>query len=362
MGKIVGLTYDLKTDWASGGNDPQDANAEFDKPQTIERIVLALSRGGHTVRKIGNVLNLLSRIDSLGVDIVFNICEGQGGRNRESQVPVLLDIKGIPYVGADGLTLGITLDKIVAKQIFQAEGVPTAPYFVATNTDDLDRSNTIGYPLIVKTSHEGTSKGITISSRVADREGLRRQVHIVNTQYHQRALVEKFIKGTEFTVAVLGNENPEAMPVVQISMDGDINLGDRFYSSERITASSTLRYVCPAQIPDCLSRLLQEVAVRAYQSVGCRDFGRVDFRVDEDGNPYVLEINPLPSLSEEDVFNIFPNVIGTSYDAVLNKILDFALERCGLLERQGCEASPIGGTSRDHAPECSCTLSSEDIQ
>lgn len=331
MGKMIGLTYDLKTDRIRRDNDPIDINAEFDQPATIDRIALALERGGHTVKRIGNVHNLLAQIDSLDVDMVFNICEGAGGRNRESQVPVLLEMKGIPFVGSDGLTLGMTLDKAVAKKMFQAEEIPTARHFVAKDTRHLERLNTIGFPLIVKTLHEGTSKGLSKNSRVEDWGGLKQQVHLINTVYHQPALVEEFIRGTEFTVVVLGNDAPQAMPVIQYGINGNFHLGDEFYTFERVSLKN-VQYICPAKISDHLAKKLQELAVRVYQCVGCRDFGRVDFRVDEEGSPYVLEINPLPSLDPEDTFGSFLPVIGSSYDVVLNRILNFALRRYGLLD------------------------------
>ena len=308
MGRTIGLTYNLKTDWVCGPNDPYDVNAELDKPRTIEKIVQAFEAGGHRVKRIGNVHQLLSQLDNLNVDIVFNICEGTVGRNRESQVPMLLELKGIPYAGADALTLGITLDKVVAKKIFISEGIPTARYFVAESTQDLEKQNTIGYPLIVKTIHEGSSKGISQDSRVESLEGLKRQVHLINTVYKQPALCEEFIQGTEFTVAVLGNEPPQAMPIVQVSIDGDTNLGDEFYTFERIS-STTLQYVCPAKISAELTRKIQDLAVRVYKCVGCRDLGRVDFRVDREGNPYVLEINPLPILDPSHTFKNFPQLI-----------------------------------------------------
>jgi len=325
----VGLTYDLRTDWLLTDQDPRDASAEFDKPKTIEEISEALRSGGHEVVRIGNVRKLLETIDDLDVDIVFNICEGLSGRNRESQVPVILEMKGIPYVGADGLTLGITLDKAVTKKCFMADGLPTPRFFQADSSEGLREKNTIGFPLIVKTSFEGTSKGISEDSRVEDYAGLKRQIDLVTKVYAQPALVEEFISGTEFTVPVLGNGKARAMPVIQVSMDGSTDLGDKFYTFERVSADS-LRYVCPADIPDNLIQRLQDLAVKAYHSVGCRDMGRVDFRVDKKGDPFILEINPLPCLSKEDVFNYFPQVLGTTYDRMINRILEHALDRYGM--------------------------------
>ena len=125
--KTVGLTYDLKTDYEFRDGDPVDANAEFDHPSTIDVIAGAIASNGFRVKRIGNVEQLLETIDRLDVDIVFNISEGMQGRNRESQVPVLLEMKGVPFVGSDALTLALTLDKVMAKKVFTAEKIPPPP-------------------------------------------------------------------------------------------------------------------------------------------------------------------------------------------------------------------------------------------
>lgn len=335
MGKTIGLTYNLKSDWKRQADDPVDAAAELDGVGTVDSIERALKNGGHTVKRIGNAFKLLSTVDNLDVDIVFNICEGFRGRNRESEVPIILEMHGIPFVGADALTLGVTLDKVVAKKCFRADGVPTAGFFRAYLGDDLKKLNTLSYPLIVKTSQEGTSKGLTAASRVQTFEELKKQVDIINTVYKQPALVEEFISGTEFTVPVIGNKNPQAMPVVQYKMNGSLNLGDNFYTYQHVVEKS-VEYLCPAQIPQELAVKLQRIAIAAYKSVDCRDFGRVDFRVDKKGNPYVLEINPLPNLSEEEVFGLFPKHIGSTYAKVLNGIVDLALERYSLNKEEIC--------------------------
>ena len=331
--KRIGITYDLKSDWQASSEDPLDASAELDGHRTIECLKTALESAGHEVLLIGGARSLIERVTrhDLKVDLVFNISEGFKGRNRESQVPAILDLYHILFVGADALTLGVTLDKVVAKKCFIADGIPTARYFKAASNDDLALLNTIGYPLFVKTLHEGTSKGITQQSRVEDLEQLKAQVERINSRYKQPALVEEFIKGTEFTVGVIGNNPPVAMPVVQYAIAGKTSLGNAFYSYRHV-AEKLVEHICPAPIEERLACRLQELAVRAYRSVDCRDFGRVDFRVDEAGNPYVLEINPLPNLSPDDVFVLFGRVKGMSYNQIINKILDEALLRLGLME------------------------------
>jgi len=325
------LTYDLKTDYEFKEGDPPDANAEFDHPSTIDVIASAIESQGFKVKKIGNAPRLLEKIDNLGVDIVFNISEGISGRNRESQVPIILEMADIPFVGADALTLGLTLDKVMAKKIFIAEDIPTPRFFEIKSVDNLLNTDHLKFPLIVKPRFEGSSKGLTESSRVENMEELKKQVEYVMNTYKQPALIEEFISGQEFTVAVVGNDPPEVLPIVQIKIDGRLKLNDKFYTFARIT-SDRLEYICPARISQELKKRILELALKTYNAVECRDFGRVDFRVDNDGKPYVLEINSLPSLSTEDVFMIVAKQVGISYEEMIGKILNSALKRHNLSE------------------------------
>lgn len=329
MGKIVGLTYDLKEDYRFKDGDPSDANAEFDVASTIEVISRALESGGNQVVKIGNVNHLLSKLDHLKVDIVFNISEGQEGRNRESQVPVFLEMKGIPYVGSDGLTLGATLDKITAKKILLSEKIPTPRFMEAKDLQGLENLDHLRFPLIVKPRYEGSSKGLSEQSRVENKEDLKKQAEFIINTYRQPALIEEFISGSEYTVAIVGNDPPEILPPVQIKIDGRFKLNDKFYTFARIK-SNRLEYVCPRGITKELKDKLCELALKSYQALECRDFGRVDFRVDNEGRPYVLEINPLPSLSSEDVFMTIAKHMDVSYESLINRILNCALARYGL--------------------------------
>jgi len=142
-------------------------------------------------------------------------------------------------------------------------------------------------------------------------------------------LIEEFICGQEFTVAIVGNDPPEAMPMVQIKIDGRLKLNDKFYTFARIT-SDRLEYICPARIDQELKEKINKMALKAYKAVECQDFGRVDFRVDNSGHPYVLEINPLPSLSTEDVFMIVAKELNMSYEQMIGRILNSALARYNL--------------------------------
>ncbi len=327
--KTVGLTYDLKTDYAFKAGDPADANAEFDSPSTIEVISSAIEANGFRVKLIGNVLSLLEKMGSLNVDMVFNISEGLTGRNRESQVPILLEMMGTPFVGSDALTLGVTLDKIMAKKIFMAEKIPTPRFYEFASAHDVAQDNHYRFPLIVKPRFEGSSKGLTPNSRVENHADLKTQVEYIVSTYKQPALVEEFIAGQEFTVGIIGNDNPEVLPVVQIEIDGEVKLNDKFYTFDYIQGSA-LQYVCPAKISADLEQTLRDIALRTFKAVECRDFGRIDFRVDRKGHPYVLEINPLPSLSSEDVFMATARCLGITYNDIIGKILNSALQRLNI--------------------------------
>jgi len=280
---------------------------------------------GYKVKRIGNVHRLLENIDNLGVDIVFNISEGYKGRNRESQVPILLEMKNIPFIGSDALTLGLTLDKLLTKKVIIADGIPTPKFFEARSPEELNLDH-FKFPLFVKPRFEGSSKGLSEKSRVENIGQLKEQVDFIVNAYRQPALVEEFISGTEFTIALIGNDPAVAFPPVQVKIDGHMEVGDLFYTFARIS-SDRVEYVCRDDKGDPLMGRIMDLARRVYRAVDCLDFGRVDFRVDKKGNPYFLEINPLPSLSTEDVFMTVAKKIATPYPDMLAKIIDSAFKR-----------------------------------
>jgi D-alanine-D-alanine ligase len=256
------------------------------------------------------------------------IAEGVRGRNRKSQVPSILELFDIPYAGSDALTMGVTLDKALAKTVVGRAGIPTPAFLQAASLDDLSRF-ALRFPVIVKPGGEGTSKGISAASLVRDAAQLRERTAWVLDAYRQPALVEEFVAGREFTVAVIGNEPAEVLPPVQIYINGSGDLGDEFYTHERVT-NGEVRYVCPAPASAQLLEQLQETAATAYTALGCRDLARLDFRVDRDGTPYFLECNPLPHLGRSDVFPLVAGAAGLTYDQLLVRILDHACRRNGV--------------------------------
>ncbi|MDD5617801.1 MAG: ATP-grasp domain-containing protein [Candidatus Omnitrophica bacterium] len=330
MPKIIGFTYDVKEDMPLKDGDPIDLNAEFDHQETVDFIKESIESIGHKVLPIGNVGNLLKMLPDLKVDIVLNICEGVNSRNREAQVPIILETFGIPYIGSDGLTMSLALDKIMSKKTFIADGIPTPRYIGIESPKDLINLDHMKFPMIVKMRYEGTSKGLSDKSVVYNDKELKKQAEFLFDTYKTPALIiEEMISGKEFTVPLIGNDSVEALPSVQVIVDKKYDLGDIIYTFDFVTYPG-VEYICPAKIDEKLEMQMRDLAIRTYKAVDCRDFGRVDFRVDKNNKPYVLEINPLPSLSPEDAFNLSPQAAGYDYNKAIAKIIDAGLKRYGL--------------------------------
>ncbi len=324
----IGFTYDLETDHPIKPDDPPDTLAEFDRSPTIDLIGKSLAINGNKVIYIGNVHHLLADISMFkkSVDIVFNIAEGASGRNREAQVPVILELFRIPYVGSDGLTQALTLDKFMTKKILLSSDINTPNYMHIKNTVSSINTSTLNFPLIVKPRWEGSSKGITGKSRVENRHQLVKQVNHIIKVYKQPVLIEEFITGAEYTVAIIGNGDSVRTYIYKVVFGSDKPTGDEYFLSENVE-NDEVCYISADDLDLKLKKLLHSLAFKTYESVGCLDFGRVDIRIDKSGQPYVLEINPLPSLNIKDTFGILAIDTGMGYTKMIQQILISACKR-----------------------------------
>ncbi len=325
----IGFVYDLKTDYPTPPKRQPDLYAEFDSLKTIEYIESALKKTGNIVYKIGNCNNLIKLLDSGDfrnkVDIVFNIAEGLYGRGREAVVPALLEMYKIPYIGSDPLTMATALDKVTAKKIVLFHKIKT-PEFAEVNTkSDLKKIN-LAYPMIVKLRYEGTSKGLDSSSLVNNDEQLKIRVDYIFKKYNEPVIVEEFVKGKEFTVAVIGNTPPVVLPPVQIAIHGNLNLGELFYIHALVTETG-VNYICPAKVTKPVLKKICKLALESYFALECRDFSRIDIRTDEKDEPYFIECNPLPSLAAIDIWPIVAKQMGLSYNKIIAKIINYGVSR-----------------------------------
>lgn len=346
MGLTVGLLYNLgKYDPPEEG-EPPDIHAELDGEATIVGIAEALRWGGHEVVFIEGNEDAWDTLRRTRIDIAFNICEGLRGTSRESHIPAMLEMLGIPYTGSNVLTLALALDKAMAKRIFQQANVPTARFAVFSPGEDVS-SRGLRFPLFVKPAWEGSSIGVSPASLVRDEEELTRQVTYITSSYHQPALVEEYLEGREFTIGMVGNDELEMLPIREIRFDHCPAEHGPIYSYQYKTQWDREEYFpCPADIPAELAARIRAVAVSAFRALECRDIGRVDVRLDAEGTPNVIEANPLPGLAPG--FSDLPQAAvagGMTYNLLVNKILDAAIERCGLARKAARYAAAVRSAS-----------------
>ncbi|MBO6574174.1 MAG: hypothetical protein JJ896_02060 [Rhodothermales bacterium] len=312
----VGIVFDLHSAWPWRPGDPPDADAEYEPEETVEAIEEALRALGHQPLRLGTPRDLL-RDGPRDVDAAVNIAEGAWSRNREGWAPTLLEMWGVPFTGSDALALSISLDKVYTKQI---AGVRTPAW---TTVAPGEEPRTPGpYPLFVKPRFEGTAKGIRPSSVVSDAGSLAREVAHIHATYDQDALVETFVQGGgEYTVAVVGCP-PQALPKLQRAVDPDTGIG-----SHALERHGVEGWTLEGSIDPDLEEEMQVMSLQVFRALGCRDFARVDFRVDANGTPWFLEINPLPTFAPDGTFAVLAELMGQSYPVWLAGVLEQALDR-----------------------------------
>jgi D-alanine-D-alanine ligase len=326
----VALLYNLRRNAPQVAGAPTDIWADLDSEHTVEALIEALQWGGHEVIPLEGNSELCTKLPAIQPDIAFNICEGHYGDSRESQVPALLELLRIPYTGSKILTLALTLDKVMCKRVLIAEDLPTPPFQVFEREDEQLRPE-LEFPLFVKPSREGTGMGITRESVVRDERALRCQVSKVISQYSQPALVESFVDGREVTVGIMGNESLTVLPILEVDLSPCPPEEAGIYTSRvKTELASVPNYVCPAPLEPALVERLGRLAVRAYRVTGCLDVARVDFRLDHENRPWILEINPLPGLcpGTSDLV-IIAQAAGLNHPQLVNTILALAWQRYG---------------------------------
>jgi D-alanine-D-alanine ligase len=315
-----------------------DAFAEWDTIETIHAVRDALSLR-HSVSLIEADNDAFQKLRTNPPEIVFNIAEGRYGVSREAQIPAMLDMLNIPYTGSDPLTLGICLDKSRAKEILSYYHIPTARFTVVSTLTELAALE-FPVPAMVKPLFEGSSKGIFDKSLVHTDKDLKEQIRTVIEQYEQPALVEEFLPGREFTVAMLGNgDDLRVLPIVEIKFDSLPSGVNPIYSYEAKwiwdQSSNPLEiFECPAKIEKNLENEIAQICRKTYGVLRCKDWSRIDVRLDKNGRPNIIEINPLPGIlpnpEDNSCFPKAARMAGLGYKEMLNSVLDSAVKRYGL--------------------------------
>jgi len=301
-------------------------NQETYNPNTVERVASSLEKGGHNVRIIDGNINVIEQLQNFMPRVVqgekpgmvFNMAYGLQGVSRYTHIPSLLEMLGVPYVGSSPAGHGIALDKVTTKVMIEAAGLPTSPYWVFYNADQIPSD--ISFPVITKPKMEAVSMGIQV---IYDLDSLKSAITDLVEQFKQPVLVEKFIPGREFAVGLLGNRDPEIFPILEIDLDGDPNA----IQSLEDKLKKPKGKICPAQIDDRLEGELRRLTKETFKVLGIYDFCRVDYRMDEEGNLYILELNSMASLGNTGSYVHAAKVAGYSFESMVNRMLDVAVER-----------------------------------
>lgn len=333
---------------------PPDAFADFDHIETVDALRTALETDGHTTVFIHADRDLPYALRKVKPDICFNIAEGLGGDAREAQVPALLEMLSIPYTGSRVLANGISLDKTLTKRIWRDRRLPVAPFQEFTFGDEPLRPE-LKFPLFVKPAREGTGMGVDMNAIVNNEAELRERAQYIINTYQQPALVENFLPGREFTVGILGrmdaklySRHPEwyekdgfhRFPVLEL--DTGNSEGPWIYTNEAkskdVGPEGNEGFFCPANIDPELEKKLKHLAYRAHNILNVLDVSRTDIRLDEEGNPRLIEINTLPGLTPNySDLCLQAAAEGISHTDLVLEILYLAAGRWGMIEPRELE-------------------------
>jgi D-alanine--D-alanine ligase len=342
---LVGLVHNRATEELLRESPELTLNLS-DSVETIEAVIEALEAGGHTVVPVQVDRHLPVTLTKSHFDLVFNISAGfLYGDSRQATIPAMLEYMNIPYTGGSVLAETLAHHKHVMKDLLLSHNLPTPAFQMFRQANENLRPD-LRFPFIVKLPSEGGSLGLDLDSVVNDEAALREQVAWMLDKYQQGALVEEYIEGREFTVPVLGNNPPYALPVVERIYGGDIRIqldGPEpstlaFYQEVMGEDPDYTEYDCqsvaPAPLSDEQTAHIQAITVATYQTLACRDWARIDLRMNDQGQPYILDVNLEPTLTPEYALGKSAAAAGMSFNELVNRILMHAVERYPHLRQQ----------------------------
>jgi len=311
---------------------------EYDPPHTIELIRHGIEAAGHECLFIEADENVAENLKEQRPDLVFNRAEGVRGESRESHVPAIMEMLGIPYIGSNVLTTAVGLNKAWTKKILHYHGILTPRFHVTNSLKDAQGLDII-YPSILKPNEEGSSVGINEDNVVRSKEQMLRKLESMLKEYQQNILIEQFIQGREFSVGMLGRpeKEPEILPITEVDFSRlPPEVGGVYGQRAKTKYDEIENYSCPAKISEELKNRLEKTTLAVCKHLDIVDFGRIDYRMDASGDLYFLEINPLPGMDfdmENKDFSFFPYMAskaGYSYNELMRRLIESACYRYGL--------------------------------
>jgi D-alanine-D-alanine ligase len=345
----IAVLYDV---WEEGGGPPEEKPPEEEpvprarkrrqKPHKRikrpkldrEEIFDALVKLGHepSYHVLDGKDGTLVALARNGAELIFNLTESYAGDDtRDMNIAAYLELLDRPFTGAGSHALYLAQDKALAKKIFQFHGLPT-PYFAVSDRGKVGFSHDIQFPLIVKPTSEDGSIGIDAGSVVRTIKELMQRVEQIQERFESPVLIEEYVEGREIYGAVIGNDRPEALALVELDLsklpEGMPRIAGTEVKWERETeAYKRTKPAIATDLDEDLARRLEETAIAAYRALELRDYGRIDMRVTPEGKIFVIEANPNPWLSSSAEFAMAARQSGRSYTGMIREIVELATAR-----------------------------------
>jgi len=298
----------------------------------VEEAIRTLGHQCHVLAVRDEIFTVIHWLREIRPDVVFNLCESVYGNSCwEMNIPALLELFQIPYTGSPPLTLGLCQDKGTVKDILLSHGIQTPRYQIFERPSA--RTQDFRFPMIVKPLHEDGSLGISKESVVSDERALKRQVRYILDRYHQSALVEEYIEGRELNVSLMeANGSLEVLPVSEIDYSEFPEGIPKICGYEAKWMPESLEFqhskpICPAPLREEIRKRIEQISTRAFRLFRCRDYARIDLRVDAEGEIYIIEVNPNPDISPQSGMARSIKTQGLTYAEFVGNVLERALQR-----------------------------------
>lgn len=339
MAKLkIGVLYDQWDGDAAeqAATAPRKRRRRGEPSEDIQEVYEALKKGGHSPSYVvlDGVKESLLALAGLEADLIFNLTESyRGDDTKDTNIAAYLDLLGHRYTGAGFEALYLAQDKPLAKKIFSFHGI-TTPYFATVYRGRLEHAQDIRFPLIVKPAREDGSIGIEFSAVVNSIKELMERIDALHVEFDSPVLLEEYVEGREIYVGILGNEKPEALPLVELDLsrlpEGTPKIAGTEVKWEKDTdVYRKTKPFLPEDLDEATVEKIQSTAIAAYQALKLRDYGRIDIRLDKEKKPHVLEVNPNPYLLPKAEFSMAAKKSGRAHTDLINEIVELALARYG---------------------------------
>ena len=339
MGKLkIVVLYDRvlvdEGEESTAAADKSPVTRTLDKKEVEEEVAEVLGRLGHeaVMHEIDGTMKSLLALTRIDCDLVFNLCESFADDNTaDFKIAAFLELLGRKYTGTGTHGLMLAQDKATAKKIFAFHGIHT-PVFAKSFRGRLDFSHDLHFPVIVKPAREDGSIGIEFSAVVKSIRELMERMDWLHQHFDSPVLIEEYVEGREMYVGILGNDKPEALPIVELDLSKLPEGTPRIAAAEVKWGKGTKAYrdtksLFPTDLSEETVAQLQQTAIAAYQALELRDYGRVDMRLQSDGRVHVIEVNPNPWLSSRAELTMAARKSGRTYPQLVEEIVELAMTR-----------------------------------